>query len=158
MLALNAINTFYEEAHILHDVSLHVEKGDGCFIGPEWGRKTTTLRSIIGLTPAKEVRSFLKRKRSLDWWPMLLPEKGSDGSDNRRISHPDVQRNLEIARRTSNHKEWILRRSISTFNLRNLKTHKGEYSVGRATDAGDRQDIDGKSRSIIIGWTSQGWP
>jgi ABC-type branched-subunit amino acid transport system ATPase component len=28
MLEVEAINTFYEEAHILHDVSLKVEKGE----------------------------------------------------------------------------------------------------------------------------------
>jgi branched-chain amino acid transport system ATP-binding protein len=54
LLALEAINTFYGTSHILQDVSLAVEAGEVvALLGRNGVGKTTTLRSIMGLTPPR---------------------------------------------------------------------------------------------------------
>ena len=50
MLALDRINCHYAKVHVLHDVSLEVDRGAiVCIIGPNAAGKTTTLRVIAGL-------------------------------------------------------------------------------------------------------------
>ena len=54
MLALENIHTFYGRSHILQGVSLSVQpKEIVCLLGRNGVGKTTTLKSIIGLTPPR---------------------------------------------------------------------------------------------------------
>src|SRR5262249_60681344 len=50
MLTLERVHCHYAKVHVLHDVSLRVERGEiVCMIGPNAAGKTTTLRVISGL-------------------------------------------------------------------------------------------------------------
>ena len=52
MLLVDKINSWYGEGKVLHDVSLSVQEGEiVALFGRNGVGKTTTLRSIIGLTP-----------------------------------------------------------------------------------------------------------
>ncbi|MCW4033409.1 MAG: ABC transporter ATP-binding protein [Candidatus Bathyarchaeota archaeon] len=52
ILEVEKINTFYGDSHILFDVSLNVKEGEiVTLLGRNGVGKTTTLRSIMGLTP-----------------------------------------------------------------------------------------------------------
>jgi branched-chain amino acid transport system ATP-binding protein len=52
ILDADRINSFYGEAHVLHDVHLKVLEGESvALLGRNGAGKTTTLRSILGLTP-----------------------------------------------------------------------------------------------------------
>lgn len=54
MLELKGINTYYGESHILHGLDIHVDKGECvALLGPNGMGKTTTIRTIMGLTPAR---------------------------------------------------------------------------------------------------------
>jgi branched-chain amino acid transport system ATP-binding protein len=54
LLNIEAINTFYGTSHILQDVSLSVEAGEVvALLGRNGVGKTTTLRSVMGLTPPR---------------------------------------------------------------------------------------------------------
>lgn len=134
MLSVEAINTFYEEAHILHNVSLKVEKGETvCLLGRNGAGKTTTLRSILGLTPAREGQILLKGEEITKLSTNIIARKGIGWvPDNRRIFPTlTVQRNLEMARKISTHKEWDLEEVYEHFpTLEALKKHKGEYLSG----------------------------
>jgi len=56
-LDLKSINTYYGRSHILFDVSLSIEKGEVVsLVGRNGAGKSTTLRSIIGLTPPQAAR------------------------------------------------------------------------------------------------------
>jgi len=134
MLSVEAINTFYEEAHILHNVSLRVEKGETvCLLGRNGAGKTTTLRSVMGLTPAREGQILFKGEDITKLATNVIARKGIGWvPDNRRIFPTlTVQRNLEMARRTTTHKEWDVEEVYRRFpTLEELKKHKGEYLSG----------------------------
>jgi branched-chain amino acid transport system ATP-binding protein len=54
MLEIRNIETFYGETQALFGVSLDVHKGEAvALLGPNSAGKTTVLRSILGLTPAR---------------------------------------------------------------------------------------------------------
>jgi branched-chain amino acid transport system ATP-binding protein len=136
VLQVENINTFYGEAHILHDVHLEVMEGESvALLGRNGAGKTTTLRSILGLTPAKTGRIIFKGQDiprrptneianlGIGWVP-----------DNRRIFPTlTVQRNMEIARKkgSGTHREWDLDRIYRHFpKLKDLKNQKGENLSG----------------------------
>lgn len=50
LLDVDAINTYYDQSHVLHDLSLTVDEGDlVTLVGRNGAGKTTTLRSIMGI-------------------------------------------------------------------------------------------------------------
>ena len=53
IIELEAIHTYYGTSHIIQGLSLHVDKGEAVSILGLRGGKTTTLRSIVGLTPPR---------------------------------------------------------------------------------------------------------
>jgi len=134
MLRVESINTFYGEAHILHDVSLRVEKGETVsLLGRNGAGKTTTLRSIMGLTPARRGKIVYEGEEITDLAPHLIARKGVGWvPDNRRIFPTlTVQRNLEIAKRSHGQDEWDLDEIYRHFPaLTRLKEHKGEHLSG----------------------------
>jgi len=61
ILELDKINTFYGSSHILFDLSLNIERGEGiALMGRNGAGKTTTLRSILNLTPIRSGRISYK--------------------------------------------------------------------------------------------------
>lgn len=104
LLEVKKINTYYGVSHILQNVSLEVENGEvAALLGRNGVGKTTTLRSIMGITPPKdgsivfqgnEVRgekSYTMARNGMAYMP-----------DDLRI-FPDLTclENLEISRRLS---------------------------------------------------------
>ena len=54
VLTVDSINTYYGDSHILHDLSLDIDRGEVVsLLGRNGVGKTTTLRSIMGLTPPR---------------------------------------------------------------------------------------------------------
>jgi branched-chain amino acid transport system ATP-binding protein len=54
MLEINDINVFYGASHIIFGLSLKIEQGETvCLLGRNGTGKTTTMRSIMGLTPPR---------------------------------------------------------------------------------------------------------
>jgi branched-chain amino acid transport system ATP-binding protein len=54
MLEVRHIDSFYGETQVLFDVSLEVGEGEVvALLGPNGADKTTTLRSVLGLTAAR---------------------------------------------------------------------------------------------------------
>jgi branched-chain amino acid transport system ATP-binding protein len=55
MLSVDAIHTYYGESHVLHGVSLRVDRGEGvALLGRNGVGKTTLIRSLIGFTPPRD--------------------------------------------------------------------------------------------------------
>ena len=56
-LTAEGLQTFYGKSHILHGVSLEVAEGAiTALLGRNGAGKSTTLRSLMGLTPPREGR------------------------------------------------------------------------------------------------------
>jgi branched-chain amino acid transport system ATP-binding protein len=60
MLRVDDVHTYYGRSHVLQGVTLHVDAGEVVtLLGRNGVGKTTTLRSIVGLTPARRGRVSL---------------------------------------------------------------------------------------------------
>ena len=102
MLEVEGIHTFYGLSHILFGVSLRVERGEVvCLLGRNGAGKSTTLKSIMGLTPPKQGSIKFKGEEITGKAPYLLARKGMGYvPDDRRIfADLTVGENLEIAAR-----------------------------------------------------------
>jgi branched-chain amino acid transport system ATP-binding protein len=111
MLQLDGVRTFYGETQALFDISLRVRAGEVvALLGPTGAGKTTTLRSILGLTPARHgtirfdgrditQRSTHKIARDGVAW---VPE------ERRVVPILTVRRNLTIAEKRTRFKRWTL--------------------------------------------------
>lgn len=57
MLVLDDVHTYYGASHVLHGVSLRVGSGEAvALLGRNGVGKTTTMRSVVGLTPPRSGR------------------------------------------------------------------------------------------------------
>ncbi len=136
ILDVDRINSFYGEAHVLHDVHLKVLEGESvALLGRNGAGKTTTLRSILGLTPARTGKITFKGQDITNLPTNVIAELGVGWvPDNRRIFPTlSVQQNLEIARkkRGGKNQEWDLDRVFRHFPmLKELLKHKGETLSG----------------------------
>jgi branched-chain amino acid transport system ATP-binding protein len=100
LLEVKGINTFYGLSHILFNVSLEVEEGEAvCLLGRNGVGKTTTLRSIMGLTPPRSGSIKLMGKELKGKQPFEIYRLGIGLVPEDRIVFPDltVRENLEIA-------------------------------------------------------------
>ena len=76
-LSIQGINTYYGYSHVLHDVSLDVPQGTVvALLGRNGVGKTTTLRSVMGLTPARSGRILFKNEDITATPPYLISRKG----------------------------------------------------------------------------------
>jgi branched-chain amino acid transport system ATP-binding protein len=136
ILKVDKINSFYGEAHVLHEVQLEVKKGEAvAILGRNGAGKTTLLRSILGLTPAKTGTIAFQGK---DITHLPTNEIANLGvgwvPDNRRIFPTlTVRKNLEIAAKTGTDGKisWNLDRVYQHFPaLQALANQKGETLSG----------------------------
>lgn len=104
VLQVDSINTYYGDSHILHDLSLDVERGEVVsLLGRNGVGKTTTLRSIMGLTPPRSGTILyngaditgLSPHEILGTGIALVPE------EREIFPHLSVEENLRVATRRS---------------------------------------------------------
>jgi branched-chain amino acid transport system ATP-binding protein len=106
ILQVIQVNTFYGSSHILQDVSFTVNPGEVvALLGRNGVGKTTTLRSIMGLTPPRSGSILFKDKEVMGKPPYEMAWSGlAYMPDDLRI-FPDLtcQENLDIAAKLSRH-------------------------------------------------------
>jgi branched-chain amino acid transport system ATP-binding protein len=134
MLALERVNTFYGEAHILFDISLNVRQGESLFmLGRNGVGKTTLIRTITGLTPAASGTIVFKGEEITRMPPYRIAQKGIGYvPDNRRIFPSlTVLQNLELGRKRGLREDWSLGVIYEHFpKLKELENRSGEYLSG----------------------------
>ncbi|HNS16022.1 MAG TPA: ABC transporter ATP-binding protein, partial [Syntrophorhabdaceae bacterium] len=98
-LDVKGIHTYYGLSHILFDVSLTVSKGEVVgLLGRNGAGKSTTMRSIMGLTPPKEGSVSFNGEDITGRKPYLLFRKGIGyvPDDRRVFADLSVDDNLDI--------------------------------------------------------------
>ena len=111
MLKVEGIRTFYGETQALFDVSLQVGAGEVvALLGATGAGKTTTLRSILGLTPARRgtIRfdgsdvthqsTHAIARAGVAWVP----------EERRVVPSLTVRRNLTIAEKRTKFRRWTI--------------------------------------------------
>jgi branched-chain amino acid transport system ATP-binding protein len=110
LLELDGVDSYYNESHILRDLSMTVEEGEVCaLLGRNGAGKTTTLRSIAGAEPP-EVRSGSITYNGNDITEMRVDDIALQGislvpEERRVFSNLTVEENLrmaEVAQNSSN--------------------------------------------------------
>jgi branched-chain amino acid transport system ATP-binding protein len=76
-LQAEGLHTFYGKSHILHGVSIAVEEGRiTALLGRNGAGKSTTLRSLMGLTPPREGRVEIFGQDTTRWPPYRIAALG----------------------------------------------------------------------------------
>jgi len=136
ILELTHIDTYYGQSHVLQGISLTIEEGEVVsLLGRNGVGKTTTLRSIMGLTPPRRGSIRFQGEEIAGKKPFQIARLGIGYvPDDRRI-FPDLTtfENLEIARRMSIRKtgHWHIDAVYGLFPmLRELASSKGTHLSG----------------------------
>jgi branched-chain amino acid transport system ATP-binding protein len=132
MLNVTSIHTYYGQSHILFDVSLNVSKGEVVgLLGRNGAGKSTTMRSIMGLTPPKEGRITYREEDITGEKSFILFRKGIGyvPDDRRVFADLSVDDNLEIVHSRS--AEWHKDRVYDLFpKLAEIKTRRAGFLSG----------------------------
>lgn len=132
MLNVRSIHTFYGLSHILFDVSIAVSKGEVVgLLGRNGAGKSTTMRSIMGLTPPKEGTITFKGEDVTGEKPFLLFRKGIGyvPDDRRVFADLSVDDNLEIVHQRDT--AWNKERVYEMFPaLADIKTRRAGHLSG----------------------------
>ena len=100
MLRVEGIHTYYGLSHILFGVSLGVSRGEiVCLLGRNGAGKSTTMRSIMGLTPPRSGSITFKGEQVSGRKPHLMARLGIGyvPDDRRVFADLTVGENLEIS-------------------------------------------------------------
>ena len=146
LLDVHEIHTAYGLSRVLFGVSIDVHAGECvCLLGRNGVGKSTTMRSIIGLTPPQAGRVAWKGTDITGWAPYQVARAGIGfvPEDRRIFAELTVWENLDVAtkqRRSqrshaapSNHASlhWTTERVFDLFpKLRELSSRQGGYLSG----------------------------
>ena len=109
MLRVENIHTYYQLSHILFGVSLEVDQGEiVCLLGRNGAGKSTTMKSIMGLTPPKQGSIEFKGVVCTGQKPYLMARMGIGfvPDDRRVFADLTVGENLEISERNVQNGGW----------------------------------------------------
>ena len=105
LLQVEAIHTAYGSSRVLFGITLDINAGECvCLLGRNGVGKTTTMRSIMGLTPPSEGRIRFKGEDITGSAPYRLARRGMGyvPEDRRIFAELTVWENLEVAARSAN--------------------------------------------------------
>ena len=135
LLQVEDIHTAYGLSRVLFGVGLTVEKGECvCLLGRNGVGKTTTMRSIMGLTPPSQGRVVWKGTDIAGWAPHRIARAGIGfvPEDRRVFSELTVWENLDVADRASGRSgPWTIEAVFVLFpKLRELSGRQAGFLSG----------------------------
>ena len=136
ILKVDRIDTFYGQSHVLQGVSFSINEGEVVsLLGRNGVGKTTTLRSIMGLTPPRTGKILLRDVDIVGKPPFQIAQMGIGYMPDDRRIFPDLTlyENLELARRLSKKGKvsWTFEKVYNLFPVfTDLKERKGTQLSG----------------------------
>ena len=135
MIKLDDIHTWYGDSYILQGVSFEVKDGSCvALLGRNGMGKTTTIRSIIGLTPPKKGSITFNDRELIGLPPHKIARLGIGLVPQGRLifSSLSVVENLKMAARTAGKKDpWTLEKVFTVFpKLAERRKNKGNLLSG----------------------------
>ncbi|GAB2892135.1 ABC transporter ATP-binding protein [Paralcaligenes sp. KSB-10] len=131
-LEVEGVHTYYGKSHILKGVDLYVEEGElVTLLGRNGAGKSTTLRSIVGLTPAKTGSIRILGQPAMQWPPYRIAMLGVGFvPEGRRIfANLTVEENLKVPMDRPG--PWTIARVYELFpRLAERKNNKGRQLSG----------------------------
>lgn len=133
MLRLEGVHTYYGTGHILQGVDFEVPQGTITgILGRNGVGKTTTVRTIMGLTPPREGNIYLRDTNIARWSPHRIARAGVAYVPEGRMIFPDltVVENIDVGKRVEP-KTWTVSRLFDLFpGLAERKYNKGGQLSG----------------------------
>jgi len=151
LLALHDVYAAYERSRVLFGISLEVAQGECvCLMGRNGVGKTTTLRSIMGLTPPTSGR-VLWKERDIAGLPPFRVARAGIGfvpEDRRIFAELTVRENLDVSAQAAGRAgRWSVDAVFALFpKLKDLANRQGGYLSG------------GEQQMLTIGRTLMGNP
>jgi branched-chain amino acid transport system ATP-binding protein len=145
-LQAEGLHTFYGKSHILHGVDLEVRMGEiVALLGRNGAGKSTTLRSVIGLTPAREGAVRIFGKATTNWPPYRIAALGVGFVPEGRKIFPylTVEENLKVPAARPGH--WNAARIYELFP--GLAQRK--RNLGRQLSGGE-QEMLSIARALLL--------
>jgi len=132
VLEAEGLHTFYGKSHILHGVSLNVAEGEiVTLLGRNGAGKSTTMRSLVGLTPAREgaVRIFGHATTHFPPYRIATLGVGFVPEGRRIFANLTVDENLRVP--ADRPGPWTVARVYELFpRLAQRKSNKGRQLSG----------------------------
>lgn len=161
LLELDNVSTFYGQSHILEDVSLEVDAGEVvALLGRNGVGKTTTLRTILQLTPP---RTGTIRYRDTDLLGLETHEVVDLGigwipEDRRIFTQLSVEENIRIAVPPGTDPSTALEQAFETFpDLAEFQGRDaGTLSGGQQQMLSIARGLAGANECILVDEPSEG--
>ncbi len=138
MLQVNRLCARYGLSEILHDVSLSAKQGDiVTLLGRNGMGKTTTLRSIMGLTPAYQGQISFQSEpiHQLPSWKIAQLGIGYVPEGRQIFPNLTVRENLIATARVSKSKHWNEQTIYELFP----RLAERQYNMGNQLSGGEQQ-------------------
>jgi branched-chain amino acid transport system ATP-binding protein len=146
VLQAEGLNTYYGKSHILHGVSLEVHEGElVTLLGRNGAGKSTTLRSIMGLTPARDGAVRIFGQATTDWPPYRIAALGVGYVPEGRRIFPNltVEENLKVPLERPG--PWSIPRIYELFpRLAERRNNRGRQL------SGGEQEMLSISRALLL--------
>jgi branched-chain amino acid transport system ATP-binding protein len=134
LLQVDEVYTSYGLSQVLFGVSLSVAAGECvALLGRNGVGKSTTMRSIMGLTPPRRGRVRWRARDITGWQPYQVAQLGIGfvPEDRRIFAELSVWENLDVASRGQRGQGWTAERVYDLFpKLRELRDRQGGYLSG----------------------------
>lgn len=162
IIEVEEIHTFYGPSHVIQGLSLFVERGEAVSIlGRNGVGKTTTLRSIMGLTPPRSGSVRIEGEEVNGWAPHRIASKGIAYVPSERHIFPglSVEENLKLAEKSSAREGgWDFDRVYEYFPvLRERRKQDGStLSGGEQQMLAIGRGLMGNPRIMLLDEPSQG--
>jgi branched-chain amino acid transport system ATP-binding protein len=148
LLEVDDIHTYYGESYVIQGLSMHVEEQEAvAILGRNGVGKTSTLRSVMGLTPPREGKIRIDGVDTTRWPPHKVSKLGVAYVPAERHIFPglSVEENLRLAARPGNGKDpWTLEKVYSHFSVLSDRSRQDG-----ATLSGGEQQMLAIGRALI---------